>query len=122
MCKALISIRPIQTIQSNHQTKADCGSIFAALFQWVNGKAWFMASGAIAAFTSLAGTFYYDVLQITAAFLLLIFPFVGTWLVFGAILRPLLAKPLPQRIFNISMGLLLIASVIPVIYEMWPWH
>jgi len=90
----------------------------AALFQWVNGKAWVMASGAIAAFTSLAGSFYFDVAQITAAFLLMSFPCVGTWLVFGALLRPLLAKPQLQRIFNISMGLLLVASVVPVAYDM----
>lgn len=91
----------------------------AAFFQWVNGKAWVMASGAIAAFTSLAGTFYVDVLQIAAAFLLMSFPCVGIWLVFGTMLRPLLAKPLPQRMFNISMGLLLVASVLPVINELW---
>lgn len=90
----------------------------AALFQWVNGKAWVMASGAIAAFTSLAGSFYADVVQITAAFLLMSFPCVGTWLVFGSLLRPLFAKPRIQRIFNIAMGLLLVASVVPVVYGM----
>jgi threonine/homoserine/homoserine lactone efflux protein len=91
----------------------------AAFFQWVNGKAWIMASGAIAAFTSVAGSFYYDVAQITAAFLLMSFPCVGAWLIFGTVLRPLLARPLPQRIFNISMGLLLVISVLPVIAELW---
>lgn len=90
----------------------------AALFQWINGKAWVMASGAIAAFTSLAGSFYFDVAQITAAFLLMSFPCVGTWLVFGSLLRPLLAKPAVQRIFNVTMGLLLAGSVIPVVYGM----
>lgn len=94
----------------------------AALFQWVNGKAWVMASGAIAAFTSLQGSFFFDVSQITAAFLLMSFPCVGLWLVFGALLRPLLAKPLPQRIFNIVMALLLVASVLPVVYEMMVGH
>lgn len=90
----------------------------AALFQWVNGKAWVMASGAIAAFTSLAGSFYFDVAQITAAFLLMSFPCVGLWLLFGALLRPLLAKPLPQRIFNVCMALLLVASVAPAAYDL----
>ena len=90
----------------------------AALFQWMNGKAWVMASGAIAAFTSLQGSFMFDVAQITAAFLVMSFPCVGLWLVFGALLRPLLAKPFLQRIFNICMAVLLVASVMPVIYEM----
>ena len=90
----------------------------AGLFQWVNGKAWVMASGAIAAFTSLGGNFYLDVVQITAAFLLMSFPCVGTWLVFGALLRPILNKPLLQRVFNVSMALLLVASIVPVVYDM----
>lgn len=90
----------------------------AALFQWVNGKAWVMASGAIAAFTSIQGNFFFDVSQITAAFLLMSFPCVGLWLVFGALLRPLLAKPLAQRIFNICMAMLLVASILPMVYEM----
>ena len=90
----------------------------AALFQWVNGKAWVMASGAIAAFTSLQGNFYVDVVQITAAFLVMSMPCVGLWLVFGALLRPLLAKPLAQRIFNIAMALLLVASVMPMLIEL----
>lgn len=96
--------------------------IQAALFQWVNGKAWVMASGAVAAFTSVGGVYWLEVSIITLAFLLVAFPCVGVWLVFGAALRNLLTKALFQRIFNIAMALILVLSVVPVIQEIWHYY
>lgn len=94
----------------------------AALFQWVNGKAWVMASGAVAAFTSVTGVYWYQVVMITLAFLLMAFPCVGIWLVFGAGLKKVLTKPLFQRIFNMFMGFILLLSVVPVIIEIWRYY
>lgn len=91
----------------------------AALFQWVNGKAWIMASGAVAAFTTAAGNAWWDITQITAAFLLVSFPCVGVWLSFGALLRSVFNQPLYQRIFNWAMALLLVLSVAPVLAELY---
>lgn len=91
----------------------------AALFQWVNGKAWIMASGAVAAFTTVAGNTWWDVTQITAAFLLVSFPCIGIWLTCGALLRSVLNQPLYQRIFNWAMALLLVLSVLPVLTELY---
>ena len=94
----------------------------AALFQWVNGKAWVMASGAVAAFTSVSGVYWWQVAMITLAFLMMAFPCVGVWLVFGADLRKVLTKPLFQRIFNIFMGSILLLSVLPVIAQIWRYY
>jgi len=91
----------------------------AAAFQWVNAKAWVMASGAIAAFTTVGGAVLPEVLQITAAFLLVSFPCVGAWLTFGALLRRVLNQPHYRQWFNYSMALLLLLSVLPVVYELW---
>ena len=91
----------------------------AALFQWVNGKAWMMALGAVAAFTTVSGNTWWDVTQITAAFLLVSFPCVGVWLTCGALLRTLLNQPLYQRLFNWAMALLLVLSVGPVLAELY---
>ena len=91
----------------------------AAAFQWVNAKAWVMASGAIAAFTTVGGAVLPEVLQITAAFLLVSFPCVGAWLTFGALLRRVLNQPRYRQWFNYSMALLLLLSVLPVVYELW---
>ena len=96
--------------------------IQAALFQWVNGKAWVMASGAVAAFTTVGGVYWLEVSVITAAFLLVAFPCVGLWLVFGAALRTVLTKALFQRIFNICMAIILLLSVVPVMIEIWQYY
>ena len=94
----------------------------AALFQWINGKAWVMASGAVAAFTTVGGVYWLEVSVITAAFLLVAFPCVGIWLIFGAALRSILTKALFQRIFNICMAIILVLSVVPVMIEIWQYY
>ncbi len=90
----------------------------SAAFQWVNPKGWVMGSSALAAFTSLDANFLVQVLLVAAVFMLVAFPCAGIWLVFGASLQHLLRDPLHLRIFNISMAVLLIASIIPVIMAM----
>ena len=94
----------------------------AVLFQWVNGKAWVMASGAVAAFTSVGGIYWLEVSVISSAFLLVAFPCVGLWLVFGAALRSILTNALFQRIFNISMAIILVLSVVPVMLDIWLYY
>lgn len=89
----------------------------AAAFQWVNGKAWIMASSAIAAFSQSAAMTE-SVLAITFAFLVVAFPCVGLWLTSGAYLRQHLESETAQRWFNRSMGALLVASVVPVVWEL----
>ncbi|HBN88032.1 MULTISPECIES: LysE family translocator [Rheinheimera] len=96
--------------------------IQAALFQWVNGKAWVMASGAVAAFTSVGGIYWIEVSVISAAFLLVAFPCVGLWLVCGSALRKILTQPLFQRIFNITMAIILVLSIVPVLMEVWQFY
>ena len=91
--------------------------INGALFQWVNGKAWVVASGAIAAFTSVGGEFSGDNIVIVLTFLLVSFPCVGVWLMFGSMLKNLLNTANRRRWFNLAMALLLVLSVIPVLKE-----
>ncbi|RUO46422.1 LysE family translocator [Pseudidiomarina aquimaris] len=94
----------------------------AALFQWVNAKAWMMASGAVAAYTTVQGNPVMEVVAITLAFLLMAFPCVGVWLLFGSLLRKVLSNSIFQRVFNITMGLILVASIIPVLQELWRYY
>lgn len=94
----------------------------AALFQWVNAKAWMMASGAVAAYTTVQGNPVVEVVAITLAFLLMAFPCVGVWLLFGSLLRKVLSNSIFQRIFNITMGLILVASIVPVLQELWRYY
>ncbi len=90
----------------------------AAAFQWVNPKAWIMGSSALAAYTSLGDNFFLQVVIVCISFALITFPCAGVWLVFGAGLQRFLREPKHLQRFNIAMALLLVASILPVIWEM----
>jgi len=90
----------------------------AALFQWINPKAWVMATGAVAAYTSQDTEMFVQVMAISLSFFAAGFPCVGIWLIFGSGLKRFLKERLYQRIFNISMALLLVVSVLPVLNEL----
>ena len=86
----------------------------AAAFQWVNPKAWVMAVSAMATYTD-AGNYTASVLLVGVAFALVNFPSVSTWAAFGSALRQWLSDPVRLKWFNISMALLLVASLWPML-------
>jgi len=86
----------------------------AAAFQWVNPKAWVMAVTAMAVYTDPARPFL-TVLLVATAFALVNFPSVSTWAGFGVALRGFLADPVRLKWFNIAMGVLLAATLIPML-------
>jgi threonine/homoserine/homoserine lactone efflux protein len=90
----------------------------SAAFQWINPKAWVMGSSALAAYTSLDDSFFLQVVVISICFGAITFPCAGIWLVFGAGLQRFLKDPLHRKTFNIAMALLLIASILPVAWEL----
>lgn len=90
----------------------------AVLFQWVNPKAWIMATGAVAAYTSATSDIYVQVLLIALVFFLVSFPCIGSWLFFGVWLKKFLKEQLHQRVFNISMASLLVISILPITYDL----
>lgn len=83
----------------------------AALFQWVNPKAWIMGTSALAAFTQVGEPLVPQVLLIAAVFFSMTFPSAGVWLMFGSALKDVLARPKVLRIFNISMAFILLWSM-----------
>lgn len=93
------------------------GFIKGALFQWVNGKAWVVATGAIAAFTSTGDNIVHQQLVIAGTFLVVSFPCVGVWLGFGSLLKNYLNSPRSRAVFNWLMAGLLTLSVVPVVIE-----
>jgi len=44
------------------------------------------------------------------------------WLVFGSLLRKILTNPIMQRLFNITMALILVLSIVPVVMELWRYY
>ena len=86
----------------------------AAAFQWVNPKAWVMAVTAMAVYTSPQARFL-SVVLVAVAFALVNLPSVSTWAGFGTALRGFLSDPLRLKWFNIAMGLLLAATLWPML-------
>lgn len=85
-------------------------------FQWVNAKGWVMAVGAITTYAGIAD-YPANIALLGGVFLLLGLASSATWLVFGTGLRHVLESPRGLRIFNVTMGLLLAASLVPVLWE-----
>jgi len=86
----------------------------AAMFQWVNPKAWMMAVSAMAIYTD-AERPYLSVLLVATAFVLVNFPSVSVWAGFGTALRRFLEDPSRRRAFNIAMGIVLALCIIPML-------
>ncbi|TGQ78321.1 LysE family translocator [Mesorhizobium sp. M8A.F.Ca.ET.207.01.1.1] len=86
----------------------------AAAFQWVNPKAWVMAITAMAVYTNPERPFL-SVILIGVAFTVVNFPSVSVWAGFGTALRGFLSDPVRLKWFNIAMGLLLAATLWPML-------
>ena len=92
----------------------------AAAFQWVNPKAWFMAISAITTYASSVGggDQLSKVLLVVLIFGTINFPLVACWGLFGSAMRRFLQDPKKLKIFNITMAILLVASLYPIVYPL----
>ena len=84
----------------------------AAIFQWVNPKAWTMALTALTVYT--ADQSLSAVLMVAATFGLVNLPTVSTWVLLGQQLARFLTSAARLRAFNWVMAILLVASLYPV--------
>ena len=91
--------------------------IQAALFQWVNPKAWAMAIAATATYTHPT-QYFTSLLWVALVFGLINLPCVSLWTGFGVALRHWLQDPVKHRIFNVTMALLLVASFLPLVADL----
>jgi len=90
----------------------------AALFQWVNPKAWVTGTSAIAAFTTIDADLTLQILIIGLVLFLVALPSAAVWMLFGTALQRILANPRHLRVFNVTMALLLAGSVMPVVVDL----
>ena len=88
----------------------------AALFQWVNVKGWVMAIGTITAYAAIA-SYPWNVAVQAALSLLFGAASSASWVLCGTSLQSLVKSPRAVRAFNIAMGVLLVASLYPVLHE-----
>lgn len=89
----------------------------AAGFQWVNPKGWVVAVGAISAFTTLEGNLLFEVGAISLTFAAINYPCASAWTFFGVGIGKLLKRGNRLRIFNVAMGLLLVAAIVPLFID-----
>jgi threonine/homoserine/homoserine lactone efflux protein len=85
----------------------------AALFQWVNPKAWTMALTAVSVYSpsqSVAAMAF-----VAAVFGAVNLPCISLWTTLGQQLQNLLTSSARLRAFNITMAVLLVSSLYPVL-------
>lgn len=85
----------------------------AALFQWVNPKAWTMALTAISVYAPKSQG-WIGVLVVAGVFGIVNLPSTGAWAVMGAKMRRFLGNPVRLKTFNIVAAALLVASLYPM--------
>ncbi|NMA99236.1 MAG: LysE family translocator [Phyllobacteriaceae bacterium] len=86
----------------------------AAAFQWANPKGWVMAVTAMATYPDPAN-YWPSMVLVAVIFGLVNLPSITIWTVAGVVLRNWLADPVRLRIFNITMAVLLVASLWPML-------
>ena len=89
------------------------GFMGAALFQWVNPKAWVLAVATTATYASPGDGMAGQILAFAALFAVLSIPCTLLWSLLGAGAGRVLQSPLQMRAFNAVMAALLVLSVLP---------
>ena len=88
----------------------------AALFQWVNPKAWLVTLSALATVASVGGhPSTPRALILAAVFLAVTLPITAFWTMVGVGVSRLFTSPRALRGFNVTMALLLVASLVSVL-------
>jgi threonine/homoserine/homoserine lactone efflux protein len=88
------------------------GFTAAAFLQWINPKAWLVATSAAGTYLQPGASPLVQALWMTGLFLAAALPSGFVWLAFGTGLRGWLSSPRRMRAFNLAMGALLAASVV----------
>ncbi len=89
----------------------------AAAFQWVNPKAWIMAITAISVFVTSKENSLIQVFIIAFIYLLSGVISTNSWALGGVLLKKVIKNEKSVKRFNITMAILLVASIVPFIFE-----
>jgi len=92
------------------------GFFGAAAFQWINPKGWAVAISALTAY-AVSDNYAISVAAVALAYLSIGLPGGGAWVLFGTAMRKALSDPHRVRPFNLTMAALLVASIVPVLFE-----
>jgi threonine/homoserine/homoserine lactone efflux protein len=89
----------------------------AALFQWVNPKAWVMSLGIVTTYTTVGGSILLETALIGLIFAPMILAATALWGACGAALRNWLQSPRALMTFNVAMAFLLVLSLVPLFWN-----
>jgi len=93
------------------------GFVGAATFQWINPKSWLVCASAASAYLGAgAGSALAQAMTLGVLFIGASLPCCFVWLAFGATAQRLLRTDRARRIFNVAMGALLAAAVVPILW------
>ena len=92
------------------------GLLSAALFQWINPKAWLVVTSAAGTYLTADAGALTQAISLALLFIAAALPSGFVWLAFGASVHRLLRAPRAARLFNLAMGLCLAASVAFIIW------
>jgi threonine/homoserine/homoserine lactone efflux protein len=101
-------------VSRSNEIRSPITFLEAALFQWVNPKAWVIAIGAIATFT-VQSRIAASIATIIAMYFFMGLLAMGIWLTLGASLQRFLNSDKRRRLFNVSMAILLLVSIVPIV-------
>ncbi|AXR06986.1 LysE family translocator [Salinimonas sediminis] len=108
--KIASSSAPVKRSDSAHKPLT---FLQAALFQWVNPKAWAMAVTATSVYA--ADSSLTSILAVSLVFGVINLPCISVWVGMGHHLAGFLNEQKRLRYFNILMAVLLVASVLPAL-------
>jgi len=93
----------------------------AAAFQWVNPKGWMMVITAVSVYAEPGENYLVQVAVMTLVTVLVTLGSTSTWAGFGIGIRRLFEnRPGLLRAFNVTMGVLLLASLVPMLASATP--
>lgn len=110
-------IAAASAIDEARRTSKPLTFIQGAAVQWVNGKGWVVALSVATTYTVVDQTLPLQIATLAAVCLVITMASVCCWTLFGALLRNFLQSDVRRRWFNYSMAALLLASIIPVVWE-----
>ena len=114
LCYLAWKIAKAAPLQESDQAGTPITFFQAALFQWVNPKAWAMALTAISVYAPSQSL--EAVALVAIIFGAVNLPSVSSWTVLGQQMRRVLTKPIRLRIFNVTMAVMLVASLYPIVF------
>lgn len=88
----------------------------AALFQWINPKAWVMAVTSTAAFITDHQIAYIQVMIISIIFFFCALLSTNSWSLGGVVLKRFIQNERIVQIFNITMAFLIVGSIVPFVF------